>query len=150
MPRLYLTFILILLFAFDNAQTQYPKAKNTRKEGSMQIKGSVILAATRKPIAGLTVVLDRIATKTDSNGKFVLNVPNTLRGLILYLTAYGKFNNGGVHDSIRIDQELYGDDSKEITMYWMPVDNRKEHVDISAYKIPGSDTAKVTWTIIIN
>ncbi|MBS1687236.1 MAG: hypothetical protein JSS96_00820 [Bacteroidetes bacterium] len=152
MYRLYLTIILVLFFALGKAQTQYSidKANHNVPTGYIQIKGKIILEATREPMPGLTVELANTKTTTDRNGKFVLNVPDRLRGSILYLYAHGKFDNGATRDSIFINQEIYGEEQQEIVMYWMPVDNRKEHVDISAYKIPGFDTTKVDVVIIVN
>lgn len=152
MYRLYLTIILVLFFGFGKAQKQYTmgKAKHNVHTGYMRIKGKIILEATRESMPGLTVELANMKTTTDSNGKFVLNVPDRLRGSILYLYAHGKFDNGATQDSIFINQEIYGNEQQEIVMYWMPVDNRKEHVNISAYKIPGIDTTKVNVVIIVN
>lgn len=116
-----------------------------------QIKGRIIVAATGKPIAGLKVTIwNTTMAITDSNGNFTLNVPDKFHSSILYLSAHGSFDNNGIRDSIRIDQEIYSDEKQTIVMYWMPVDNRKEHVDISAYKIPGADTTKVNFVIIVN
>lgn len=117
-----------------------------------QIKGKIIVAASGKPIAGLKVTIWKTnsITETDSNGQFIIKVPNKFHSSILYLSAHGSFDNNGIRDSIRIDQEIYSDEKRTIIMYWMPVDNRKENVNISAYKIPGSDTAKVNFVIIVN
>lgn len=152
--NLVLIVICLISIAYSKTQGQYPMAKDRhRTHGhNRKIKGKIIVAATGKPIAGLKVTIWKTnsITETDSNGQFIIKVPNKFHSLRMYLSAHGRFNNDGKQDSIRIDQEIYSDEKRTIIMYWMPVDNRKEHVDISAYKIPGADTTKVNFVIIVN